>query len=97
METCFSYIDSKTAYFSSDERKWINRIQKLAKSFPDEVIILKQPKDNGGCIYAKVPADYLKIQHKRQSNLSDEYKRNLINKMLKARNIEPKLKEPESN
>lgn len=85
METCFSYVDSKTAYFSSDERKWITQIHKLAKSFPDEVTVLREPENNDGCIYAKLPADYLRVQHKRQVNFTDEQKQQLAQRMLEAR------------
>lgn len=65
METCFDYTD-KCAYFSSDERKWITKITKLAQSRPDEVTILISPEKNDGCIYARVPASWLKISPPRQ-------------------------------
>ena len=62
METCFNYCDEKQAFFSSDERKWITRIRKLQEQNPDEVIILRQPETNDGCIYCKLPASYLQVQ-----------------------------------
>lgn len=65
METCFNYTEPGTAYFSSDERKWVTKVRKLAEKYPDEVLILKQPEDNDGCIYAKMPTAWLKIQPKR--------------------------------
>ena len=60
METCFNYTQ-ETAFFSSDERKWHTKIRKLAAERPDEVTIIKQPEDNDGCIYAKLPASWIKI------------------------------------
>lgn len=63
---------SDTAFFSSDERRWINKIRKLAEQKPDEVIVLRQPEDNDGCIYAKLPSRWLKIQPKIVRELSDE-------------------------
>lgn len=69
METCFTYTDNY-AFFSSDERKWINKIRKLQQSNPDEVTILAEPEKNDGCIYCQVPAHWLKLQPPR--NLSDE-------------------------
>lgn len=72
METCFEYIDKEDAYFSSDERKWIARIRKLAEKFPDKVTILKQPEENDGCIYATLPSEYLNIGPKKRMNLTDE-------------------------
>ena len=65
METCFNYCSKDEAFFSSDERMWINRIRKLKEEHPDEVIILKQPEENDGCIYCKLPASTLQIKFKR--------------------------------
>lgn len=59
-------------YFSSDERKWITRIRKLAEEHADEVTILNQPETNDGCIYARLPVEYLKIAPKRRVDMSDE-------------------------
>lgn len=78
METCFNYT-GETAYFSSDERKWINRIRKLKEQRPDEVTILEEPETNDGCIYAKMPAHYLKLQPKMI--ISDERKEELAERM----------------
>lgn len=72
METVFEYCDRDNAYFSSDERKWITRIRKLAEQHPDEVTILNQPETNDGCIYARLPVEYLKISPKRRVDVSDE-------------------------
>ena len=65
METCFNYTDKDIGYFSSDERKWISKVRKLAEQYPDEVQIICQPETNDGCIYAKVPSAWLKIRPKR--------------------------------
>lgn len=72
METCFTYIDKEDAFFSSDERKWITRIKKLAEKFPDKVVILKQPEENDGCIYARLAQDTLKINVIRRQKKTDE-------------------------
>ena len=61
METSFNYVDKNTAFFSSDERRWIARVRKLAEKRPDVVVILKQPEDNDGCIYARMPPRTLKL------------------------------------
>lgn len=66
METCFNYVyekgDPKIAFFSSDERKWITKIRKLKDKHPDQVTILKEPEENDGCIYCKLPMSALKLQ-----------------------------------
>lgn len=82
METSITY-SSDTAFFSSDERKWINKIRKLKEQRPDEVTILAEPETNDGCIYAKVPAHYLKLQPK--VILSDEEKEIRADRIRKFR------------
>ncbi len=61
METCFEYTDRNVMYVSSTETKWINKITKLAEQYPNDVRIIKQPKDNDNCIYATVPSAWLKL------------------------------------
>ena len=73
METCYNYT-GKTAYFSSDERKWINKIRKLKEEYPDEVNIVIQPEHNDGTIYARIPSDWMKIQPKRKVELTEAQK-----------------------
>lgn len=85
METCFNYCDEKQAFFSSDERKWITRIRKLQEQNPDEVIILRQPETNDGCIYCKLPASYLKIQPKKKMVMTEERRAQLMKQLEKTR------------
>ena len=66
--------DMKNAYVSSDERKWINRIHKLQEERPDDVRILKEPKDNDGCIYAVIPFSYVRLVAPQKRTLTEEEK-----------------------
>ncbi len=84
METSWSYVDG-TAYFSSDERKWYSRIRKLAEEHPDEVTIIRQPEDNDGCIYAKMPSSWFRLQPKKTRELTDEQRAELRARMVKLR------------
>lgn len=72
METSISYCGGGRMYFSSDERRWITRIRKLAAENPQDVRIIQQPEHNNGCIYAELSVDYLKIAPKRRVEFSDE-------------------------
>lgn len=72
METAINYCELDWAYVSSDERRWINHIRKLANARPDEVVILKEPEENGGFIYAKFPPKWARILPPREMNLSNE-------------------------
>lgn len=71
-ETSITYT-SETAFFSSDEMKWINKIHKLQKEHPDKVFILKEPQDNDGCIYCKLPSSWLNLRPK--AVMSEERRR----------------------
>ena len=72
METCINYNDPGWAFVSSDERRWINHIRRLADKRPDECVILKQPEDNGGFIYAKFPPKWARIMPPKEMHLTDE-------------------------
>ena len=87
METCCEYTDG-TMWVSSDQQKIINRVRKLKEQCPDEVRIIKQPEENDGCIYATVPAEWLKIAPKRAVNMTEEQKRlaaERLRAMMKSR------------
>lgn len=83
METCFNYCDPNTAFFSSDERKWITKIRKLKEQHPDEIVILAEPETNDGCIYCKLPAYTLKIQFKRE--VTEEQRKIAADRMAEMR------------
>ena len=84
-ETCFNYCDSNVAFFSSDEQRWINKIHKLKEQHPNEVTILKEPEENGGCIYARLPSYTMKIQFKRE--YTDEERTALGEKLNQFRRV----------
>ena len=85
METCFNYCDPKVAFFSSDERKWINKIRKLKEKYPDEIRILAEPETNDGCIYCRLPASWLRVQPKVTREYSEEEKKVMVERMNFAR------------
>ncbi len=85
METCFNYCDKDSAFFSSDERKWINKIHKLKEKHPDEIEILAEPENNDGCIYCKLPAAYFKLQPKTTRVMTDTQKAELQERLAKGR------------
>lgn len=72
IETCFNYCEKgdDKGSFASNEQRWITHIRKLAEKHPDKCIILKQPEENGGFIYARMPTSWLKIRPNR--DISDE-------------------------
>jgi len=87
METSFNYCDKNLAFFSSDERKWINKIRRLADKFPDQVTIIAQPEDNDGCIYASLPVESMKINLISHRRLSDEERAVAVERLKLARKV----------
>ena len=72
MEVCCEYTDDKIMWVSADQQKVINRIRKLKEQYPDDVTIEIEPQDNDGCIYARMPADWLKISPPLTRTMTDE-------------------------
>ena len=85
METCIEYCEPGWAWMSTDERRWINKLRKLAEERPDECVILKQPEDNGGFIYATFPQKWVRVNPPKVVNLTDEQKAARAEALLKAR------------
>ena len=71
IETCIDYCERESAYMSSNERRWITQLRKLAASRPKECVILKQPEENGGFIYVKFPPKWVRVRPPRQVSISD--------------------------
>lgn len=86
METCLNYTDG-TAYFSSDERKWISKVRKLKAEHPEEVQIIREPETNDGCIYARFPASWLKIRPKQVLSEEEFARRSELAKKMNAQNF----------
>lgn len=81
METSICYTDRETAYISSDERRWINRIRLLAEEHPDDVVIKYQPETNDGCICATIPVSWVKVNPPRKLEMTDERRQALGDRM----------------
>ena len=85
METCINYCEPGWAYMSSDERRWISHLRKLADAHPDECVIIKQPEDNGGFIYCRFPQKWARVNPTRQIVMDDEKRANLCKNLQKIR------------
>lgn len=72
IETCINYCDPDKAFVSSNERRWITKVQKLAQEHPDEMVILRKPEDNNGVIYARFPAKWARISPPKKIHMTDE-------------------------
>lgn len=87
METSFNYCSREAGFFSSDERAWINKVHKLKEKYPDQVTILAEPENNDGCIYAKMPVKFFRLQGPAQrAELTDEEKETIRERLAQYRN-----------
>ena len=85
METCFNYTEKEHGFFSSDERKHINKVLKLKERYPDSVRIIKMPEENDGCIYCELPTEWFTIRPPRKVDLTDEKRAELAERMKQIR------------
>lgn len=86
METCFNYCSKEHGYFSSDEKRFINRIRKLKEKYPDQVLILVEPEENNGCIYCQLPSEWLKVSPPVVRNFSEEQRAEMSARMKQVHN-----------
>lgn len=85
VESAFEYDEDKVMRISTDERRMITRLMKLAEQYPDEVEIIERPETNDGCLYLKCPADWLLIRHPKKMNYSDEQRAEMAERMKNIR------------
>lgn len=81
METCFNYCNKEHGYFSSDEKRFITKVRKLKEKYPEEVRIIAEPKDNGGCIYCELPTEWFTIRIPKKMNMTEEKRQELSVRM----------------
>lgn len=81
METCFNYTEKEHGYFSSDERRFITRVRRLAEKYPDKVRIIKQPEENDGCIYCELPTEWFSVRPPVKRNFTDEQRQEMSERM----------------
>lgn len=81
--------ENKFTTVTTNERKWITKLNKLAEQRPDEVKIVITPEDNHGYLLAHVPKSYMKLSPPKTRVLTDEQKAAAAERM---RNIAIKRK-----
>ena len=85
METCFNYTDKETAFFSSDEKRFINKVHRLKEQYPERVRIIAEPEFNDGCIYCQMPSKWFMIRVPAKRVLTEEEKQILSERMKRVR------------
>lgn len=85
-ETAYEYFtDETSATVSSNEKRVINRLARLAENHPDEVAIIFPPERNGGVMVARIPRRWVKLPSPppKGRQMSDE-QRDAARERLKA-------------
>lgn len=86
-ETAVEYTsDDDKLWFSTNEKKWITKIMKLRERCPELVEIRREPSENGGYLYARLPKDWLRVAPPRSLSLTDEERRARAERMRDVRN-----------
>ena len=86
IDNCFEWIlGETTASVTFSQKKFVNKLKKLAKQYPDNVEIIAENED--GSICAHVPVSWFKFSPpKKGREFTDEEKQAAAERMLKARN-----------
>lgn len=87
-ETSLDYLDCDDfAVFTTAEKRWINRISKLATEYPEEVKIVDSPEDNHGYLVAHVPKKWFKINPPRRTEYSEEQRMAIAERLRASCNV----------
>lgn len=86
IDNCFEWIlGETTASVTFSQKKFVNKLKKLAKQYPDNVEIIAENED--GSICAHVPVSWFKFSPpKKGREFTEEEKQAAAERMLKARN-----------
>lgn len=81
-ENCIDWLTGqKTLSVTFSQKKFVNKIRRLAEKCPEEVHILAENED--GSIFAHIPYSYLKISKPRQ--ISEEQRQKASERLRKYR------------
>ena len=73
-ETNFEFCnDDQPACFSSTESKWIQRILKLLKKYPDDVELVDYKEKESICVH--MPKDWFKVGPPRSKTMTEEQRK----------------------
>lgn len=76
--------NSKVATVTLSQGKYITKIKKLAKQYPNEVEILKENAD--GSMLCHIPTSYIKINNPPKREYTEEEKAAMAERLRKIKN-----------
>ena len=81
----FTGSDRATVTLSS--KRHITRIRKLAAAHPEAVEIIREPEKNGGYLYARIPASWIKFNAPMQREFTEEERAAIRERLNKSKLI----------
>lgn len=86
-ETSYEYFtEDKVAVISTNEKRIVNQVLRLAQERPDDVVIQFPPEKNGGVLVAKVPRSWIKkpspprvVSDEQRARMSEQFKNRVRN------------------
>lgn len=86
METCLNHYGGEDYItFSTDERKWLNKLRKQMEAHPDEVKVIAENPDGGLVVH--LPYSWLRAPapKKKVAPMSEERRAAAAERLAKAR------------
>jgi len=85
METVIEHEEAQSYFaITTDERKWKNRLAKLAKEHPGDCVCWAVNEEDGSVFY-HVPESWVAIRPPRKSTMTDEQKAIAADRLRKYR------------
>lgn len=81
-------LNQKVMAATLTQKKYINKVKAYAKSYPDEVRIVKENED--GSIFAKMPTNYLRITRPPEGRIFTEEEKEISKKHLEEGRLKRK-------
>lgn len=86
-ETSYEYFtDDKFAVISTNEKRIVNQVLRLAEERPGDVVIQFPPERNGGVLVAKVPRSWIRkpspprvVSDEQRARMSEQFKNRVRN------------------
>ena len=86
-ETSYEYFtDDKLAVISTNEKRIVNQVLRLADERPEDVVIQFMPEKNDGILVAKVPRSWIKkpsppraVSDEQRARMSEQFKNRVRN------------------
>lgn len=97
-EFCVEQGGNDRLYISTDYQPLINKLMKVIHNDPQSFRVIKEARQNDGCLYVSVPTKYLLFTFKKRGGrkLTEEQRDVLCNRLKCAREQQLQKKQQEN-